>query len=225
MTSYDEINNTKATYSKISLNDIRTHYTLWSEEGQRQWYVYKCKTKSPLDKFGKSFGYSSWIMMSPALHNQEGLLNNNRWPGFSHRTIQAINGKITEMKNKLKKEQEKWDQDKNPLWYEASEDSMDEKVKEVRLQISIGSIINKVKDILLTTQGDILSMTKVVGNLKLDSTFNFAKTTDHKKVVKSANDVDGVEVFVLFDCNHIISDSQFILKDTIIFLNTKIKLQ
>jgi len=225
MTSYDEINNTKAVYSGISLEDIRTHYTLWSEEGQRQWYVYKCKTKSPLDKFGKSFGYSSWIMMSPALHNQEGLLNNNRWPGFSHRTIQAINGKITEMKNKLKKEQEKWDQDKNPLWYEASEDSMDEKVKEVRLQISIGSIINKVKDILLTTQGDILSMTKVVGNLKLDSTFNFAKTTDHKKVVKSANDVDGVEVFVLFDCNHIISDSQYKIKRVCGFSKKKIHIK
>tara|TARA_A200000159_G_C7222029_1_gene296535 strand:- start:70 stop:852 length:783 start_codon:yes stop_codon:yes gene_type:complete len=225
MTSYDEINNTKATYSKISLNDIRTHYTLWSEEGQKQWYVYKCKTKSPLDKFGKSFGYSSWIMMSPALDTQEGLLNNNRWPGFSHRTIQAINGKITEMKNKLKKEQEKWDNNPTPLWYEASEDSMDEKVKEVRLQVSIGSIINKVKDILLATQGDILSMTKVVGNLKLDSTFNFAKTTDHKKVVKSANDVDGVEVFVLFDCNHIISDSQYKIKRVCGFSKKKIHIK
>tara|TARA_B100001093_G_scaffold31220_1_gene27006 strand:+ start:6442 stop:7224 length:783 start_codon:yes stop_codon:yes gene_type:complete len=225
MTSYDEINNTKATYSKISLNDIRTHYTLWSEEGQRQWYVYKCKTKSPLDKFGKSFGYSSWIMMSPALDTQEGLLNNNRWPGFSHRTIQAINGKITEMKNKLKKEQEKWDNNPTPLWYEASEDSMDEKVKEVRLQVSIGSIINKVKDILLATQGDILSMTKVVRNLQLDSTFNFAKTTDHKKKVKSASDVDGVEVFVLFDCSHTISDSQYKIKRVCGFSKKKIHIK
>jgi hypothetical protein len=225
MTSYDEINNTKATYSKISLNDIRTHYTLWSEEGQRQWYVYKCKTKSPLDKFGKSFGYSSWIMMSPALDTQEGLLNNHRWPGFSHRTIQAINGKITEMKNKLKKEQEKWDNNPTPLWYEASEDSMDEKVKEVRLQVSIGSIINKVKDILLATQGDILSMTKVVRNLQLDSTFNFAKTTDHKKKVKSASDVDGVEVFVLFDCSHTISDSQYKIKRVCGFSKKKIHIK
>ena len=163
--------------------------------------------------------------MSPALDTQEGLLNNNRWPGFSHRTIQAINGKITEMKNKLKKEQEKWDNNPTPLWYEASEDSMDEKVKEVRLQVSIGSIINKVKDILLATQGDILSMTKVVGNLKLDSTFNFAKTTDHKKVVKSANDVDGVEVFVLFDCNHIISDSQYKIKRVCGFSKKKIHIK
>jgi len=84
------------------------------------------------------------------------------WPGFSHRTIGAINSKISEMKNKLLKEQQEWDNNPSPLWYEASEDSMDEKVKEVRLQVSIGSIINKVKDILLATQGDILSMTKVV---------------------------------------------------------------
>jgi hypothetical protein len=102
---------------------------------------------------------------------------------------------------------------------------MDEKVKEVRLQVSIGSIINKVKDILLATQGDILSITKVVGNLKLDSTFNFAKTTDHKKVVKSANDVDGVEVFVLFDCNHIISDSQYKIKRVCGFSKKKIHIK
>ena len=96
MTSYDEINNTKAIYSNISLEDIRTHYTLWSEEGQKKWYVYKCKEKTPLKIFGTSFKYSSWIMMCPGLHNQEGLLNNNMWPGMSHKTIEAINRKITE---------------------------------------------------------------------------------------------------------------------------------
>jgi len=227
MTSYDEINNTKATYSKISLNDIRTHYTLWSEEGQKQWYVYKCKTKRHLDEFGKpeNWPYSSWVMMSPRLHNQEGLLNNNKWPGFSHKTIEAINGKISEMKNKLEKEEQEWDNNPTPLWYEASEDSIDEKVKEVRLEVSIGSIINKVKQILLATQGDILSMAKVVGNLQLNSTFNFAKTTDHKKKVKSASDVDGVEVFILFDCSHTISDSQYKIKRVCGFSKKKIHIK
>ena len=227
MTSYDEINNTKAIYSQISLNDIRTHYTLWSEEGQKQWYVYKCKTKKHLEEFGKPkhWPYSSWIMMSPALYNQEGLLNNNKWPGFSHRTIEAINSKISEMKNKLKKEQQEWDNNPTPLWYEASEDSMDEKVKEVRLQLSIGSIINKVEEILLATQGDILSMAKVVKNLQLDSTFNFAKTKDHKKKVKSASDVDGVEVFILFDCSHTISDSQYKIKRVCGFSKKKIHIK
>ena len=38
MTSYNDINNTKAVYSNISLEDMRTHYTLWSEEGQKKWY-------------------------------------------------------------------------------------------------------------------------------------------------------------------------------------------
>ena len=70
MTSYNEINNTKAMYSNISITDVRSHYTLWSEEGQRKWYVYKCLSKEPLSEFGKSFKTSTWIMMSPGLHNQ-----------------------------------------------------------------------------------------------------------------------------------------------------------
>ena len=55
------------------------------------------KNAGNIETFGKSFKYSSWIMMCPGLHNQEGLLNNNMWPGMSHKTIEAINRKITEM--------------------------------------------------------------------------------------------------------------------------------
>ena len=225
MTSYDEINNTKAIYSNISLEDIRTHYTLWSEEGQKKWYVYKCKEKTPLEIFGTSFKYSSWIMMCPGLHNQEGLLNNNMWPGMSHKTIEAINRKITEMKNNLKKKKKEEDKDPNPLWYEVSENKIDEKVKEVRLELSIGSIIRKVKDILLASQGDIISMVDVVRNLKLESAFNFAKTTDEKRVVKSSTDIDGVKVYILFDYSHKISDSNYKVKRVFGFSKKKIHIK
>ncbi len=225
MTSYDEINNTKAIYSNISIPDIRTHYTLWSEEGLHQWYVYKCKEKHPLDNFGSYFRTSTWIMMSPGLHNQEGQKNNNWMPGMRHRTLEAINRKITEIKEKIKEKNKKEDEDISPLWYEASEDNFDEKVKEVNLSLSIGSIISKVKDILQASQGDILSMAKVVTNLKLECTFNFSKSQEQKKVVKSAMDVDGVEVFILFDYNHKISDSNHKIKRVFGFSKKKIHMK
>ena len=212
MTSYNEINSTKAIYSNISLDDIRTHYTLWSEEGQKKWYVYKCKEKYALETFGKTFTYSSWIMMSPALFNQEGQKNNNHWPLFSHRTIAAINSKISERKKQLDEQQKQWDKESRELWYEVSVNSIDEKVKETNLNISIGSIIKKVSDILTSSQGDILSMINVVKNLKLESAFNFHKSTDKKKVVKSANDIDGIKVYILFDIKHDISNSQYRIK-------------
>lgn len=64
-------------------------------------FVYKCKSKADLHKFGGSFTVSSWIMMSQALNTQEGLLNNNHSPFISHMTIDTINRKIQEMKNRL----------------------------------------------------------------------------------------------------------------------------
>tara|TARA_B110000967_G_C18845663_1_gene541820 strand:- start:349 stop:1131 length:783 start_codon:yes stop_codon:yes gene_type:complete len=212
MTSYDDINNTKAIYSNISIDDIRTHYTLWSEEGQKKWYVYKCKVKWALNNFGKTFKRSSWIMMSPGLHNQEGQLNNNWYIGFTHLTINAINRKIYEMKEILRVQKSLDDKETTPLWYEASENYINEKVKEYKLQLSIGSIINKVKDILLASQGDIISIVDVVRNLNIEGMFNFAKSIDKKRVVKSSTDIDGVNVYILFDYTQNISDSNYKLK-------------
>ena len=222
MTSYDNINNTKALYSNISLEDIRTHYTLWSEEGQKKWYVYKCKAKWALDEFGKSFKTSTWIMMSPGLHNQEGQLNNNFIPFMSHMTIDAINRKINEMKEKLRKQNIEEDNDSTPLWYEASEKYINEKVKAYKINVSIGAIINKIKDILLACEGDIISMVDVVKNLNIEGMFNFAKTSDRNRVVKTSTDIDGVKVYILFDYTQEISNSQYSLKKVFGFSKKKI---
>jgi hypothetical protein len=249
MTSYDEINNTKSIYSNISLEDIGTHYTLWSEEGQKKWYVYKCKEKPSLNKFGKTFKTSTWIMMSPGLHNQEGQLNNNWVPFMSHRTLQAINKKITEIKNQLKikkeedelkkrkeeeelkkrkkeeelkKRKEEEDNDPNPLWYEARKYEIDEKVKETNFKLSVGAIINKVKDCLLASQGHFLSMVDIVKNLKIESAFSFSKTTDNKRIVQSTFDSDGLEVFILFEYTYKVSDSNYMLKRVFGFSKKKI---
>jgi len=222
MTSYDNINNTKALYSNISLEDIRTHYTLWSEEGQKKWYVYKCKAKWALDEFGKSFKSSTWIMMSPGLHNQEGQLNNNFMPFMSHMTIDAINRKINEMKEKLRKQNIEEDKDSTPLWYEASEKYINEKVKAYKINVSIGAIVNKIKDILLASQGDIISMVNVVKNLNIEGMFNFAKTSDRNRVVKTSTDIDGIKVYILFDYTQEISNSQYSLKKVFGFSKKKI---
>ena len=225
MTSYNDINNTKAVYSNISLEDMRTHYTLWSEEGQKKWYVYKCKAKGALADFGKSFKSSTWIMMSPGLHNQEGQLNNNFMPFMSHMTIDAINRKISEMKKKLKAQNDLDDKDTTPIWYEASENYINEKVKEYKLNISIGAIVNKVKNILLASQGDIISMVDVVRNLNIEGLFNFAKTTDKKRVVKTSTDIDGVKVYILFDYTQQISDSKSSVKKVFGFSKKKIQIE
>ena len=224
MTSYDTINNTKAIYSNISLEDIRTHYTLWSEEGQRNWFVYKCKSKQDLEEFGKTFKVSSWIMMSPALNSQEGLLNNNHVPFMSHMTIDAINSKIQEMKNRLLQQNREEDADSIPLWYEASEEILDEKVKETNITVSGKAIINTVKNILEFSEGNILSIINVVNNLNIEGVFNFSKSIDKKKKVKTSIDIDGVTVYVLFDYTHKVSNSKYLIKRVFGFSKKKIQI-
>ena len=222
MTSYNDINSTKAIYTNISVDDMRSHYTLWSEEGSKKWYVYKCRTKGPLSEFGKSFKSSTWIMMSPGLHNQEGQLNNNFMPFMSHMTIDAINRGIIEMRGKIQRKNTEEDNDPTPLWYEASENYLDEKVKEYKINVSIGSMINTIRNILQSSGGDILSIINVVKNINIEGVFNFSKSTDKKRVVKTTTDSDGVNVYILFDYIHKTTDSVSSVKRVFGFSKKKI---
>jgi len=220
---YDTINNTQSIFSNISLEDIRTHYTLWSEEGQKRWFVYKCKIKKDLEKFSNTFKVSSWIIMSPGLNSQEGLANFNIMPFMSHMTIDAINRKIQIMKNILLQQNREEDEYNIPLWYEASEDYIDEKVKEVNLSVSGKAIVNIIKNILEISEGNILSIVNVVKNLNIEGVFNFKKTKERKKKVKTSTDVDGVKVYVLFDYNHNVSNSKYLIKRFFRFSKKKIE--
>ena len=89
------------------------------------------------------------------------------------------------------------------VWYEASKNEYEEKVKEFKIDVSIGSMINKIQNILQGSGGDILSIIKVVKSLgNFQGVFNFAKSTDKKRVVKTTTDSDGVNVYILFDHTH-----------------------
>ena len=59
MTSYNDINNTKAVYSNISLEDMGNSLYNLVRRGSKKWYVYKCQVKGALADFGKSFKTSS----------------------------------------------------------------------------------------------------------------------------------------------------------------------
>lgn len=222
--NYENINKTKSIFSNISLEDIRCHYTLWSEEGQQRWFVYKCKIKEDLEEFSKTFRVSSWIMMSPALNSQEGLANFNIMPFMSHMTINAINRKIQIMKNKLLEQDKNEDNSNIPLWYEVSQETIDDKVKEVNLSVSSKAIVNIIKNILEISEGNILSIVNVVKDLNIESVFNFKKTKEYKKKVKTSTDVDGVKVYVLFDYNHQVSNSKYLIKRLFRFSKKKIEI-
>ena len=89
------------------------------------------------------------------------------------------------------------------VWYEASKNEYEEKVKEFKIDVSIGSMINKIQNILQGSGVDILSIIKVVKSLgNFQGVFNFAKSTDKKRVVKTTTDSDGVNVYILFDHTH-----------------------
>lgn len=222
--NYDTINQTKSIFSNISLEDIRCHYTLWSEEGQKRWFVYKCKKKENLEKFSKTFKVSSWIIMSPALNSQEGLANFNIMPFMSHMTIDAINRKIQIMKNKLLEQDINEDYSTIPLWYEVSQESIDDTVKEVNLKVSSKAIVNIIKNILEISEGNILSLINVVKDLNIESVFNFKKTNENKKKVKTSTDVDGVKVYVLFDYTQNVSNSKYLIKRFFRFSKKKIEI-
>ena len=127
------------------------------------------------------------------------------------------------MKNKLKAQNDLDDKDTTP-WYEASENYINEKVKKYKLNVSIGVIVNKVKTILLASQGDIISA-DVVRNLNIEGLFNFAKTTDKKESSKTSTDIDGVKVYILFDYIQKISDSKSTIKKVFGFSKRKFKLK
>ena len=97
------------------------------------------------------------------------------------------------------------------------------RLKAYKINVSIGAIINKIKGVLLACEGDIISMVNVVKNLNIEGMFNFAKTFDRNRVVKTSTDIDGVNVYILFDYTQEISNSQCSLKKYLDYLKRKFR--
>ena len=220
----DDINNTKSVYSNISTSDIMINYTLWSEEGQQNWFVYKCRNKMDLQRFGKTFSYSSWIMMAPGLSTQEGLLNNNRVPFFSHKTIEAINRKITEIKKRIVQEQQVLDNNSIPLWYEYSSHIVNENVKEYNINIAIGNIAHKIKGLIETTSGNILSIYNVLKDIHLESEFHFYDSNEKKLFVKCSKDIDNKPVYLMMEFTQTRNQSRHAIKRVFGFSKNKVSI-
>ena len=128
------------------------------------------------------------------------------------------------MKNRLLQQNIEEDAIITPLWYEASEENLDEKVKETNITVSGRAIINTVKNILEFSEGNILSIINVVNNLNIEGVFNFSRTEDKKKKVKTSTDIDGVTVYVLFDYTHKVSNSKYLIKRVYGFSKKKIQI-